>query len=239
MHTIHFVWAQWLWPPPLSSTSSSSRHVHFALHSFSYHLLRLSIRCALHVANRLCSIIFLKISTQSVPLCSLVSMSVSNQTQKRQSWQATSYKAAHLDTRFQQCLLDSTESDSPNSCSFSLLFYRFALPKFTFKGKIPHSLYDIFLSLYYYCSLTIIASYLLPLLLLLLLLPSSLSPLPPLLLRLLYVHLSQYHNKQTSESTKSTATTRMSDKRIMSWNTYFMYFLSLPLSLSLLFFYPE
>lgn len=34
MHTIHFVWAQWLWPPP-PSTSSISRHVHFALFTLS------------------------------------------------------------------------------------------------------------------------------------------------------------------------------------------------------------
>lgn len=67
-----------------------------------------------------------------------------------------------------------------------------------------HCIHTMFLSLYYHCSLMIIACYLLPL-------PQ---------LRLLC--LSQYHNKQTSESMKSTATTKMSDKRIISWNTYFM-----------------
>lgn len=227
-----------LWPRRLAL----SRHVHCRLHSFTHSSkLRLSIMCSL-CGKWLYSIIFLEISMQPVSLYSLIWIRCQCQIKPKTTINETSSKQpvtrlhAHLDTPFQQCLLDSTV--------LSLCLYLFCtdlpLQSSHSKAKIPHSLFYIFSSLYYYCSLTIIACYLLPLLLLMLvLLPSSPSPSPQpqpllllLLLWLLYAHLSQYHNKQTSESMKSTATTRMSDKRIMSWNTYFVRF---SLSLSPLF----
>lgn len=133
----------------------------------------------------------------------------------------------------------------PNSyCATAIEWYSLLYTKhqiYIMSGENAALIVYIFLSLYDYCSLMIIACYLLPSLLLLLLLP--------LLSRNCYVvmraHLSQFHNKQTSESIKSTATTKMSDKRVMSWNTYFVcvffFFASLSLSflLNFIVFYSE
>lgn len=185
--------------------------------------------------NWLYSIIFLRIFTQSVPLYALIWI--------RCQCQIKPKTTIVTSNRLQGCTFGYKIS------TMSAWLHRVRLPEFVLslslsfiqicysRVQIQREKCRIHCTRYFYHYITtvrsriftIIACYLLPLLLLVLL-PSSPSPLPPLLLRLLYAHLSQYHNKQTSESMKSTATTRMSDKRIMSWNTYFMCFFSRSLS---------